>query len=254
MLRVARDVAQQADLHLYSTFLGAHALPAEFAQNRVGYVDLLCDSMLPAVAASGLAQAVDVFCENIAFSPCESARILKEATALGLARMVHADQLSDLGGAAIAAEFAALAAAHLEYTSADSVRAMAAVGTVAVLLPAAFYCMRETTQPPLAALRAAGVALAVATDCNPGTSPCASLLTAMHLGCVLLGLTPEEALRGATANAAAALGLSQDRGQLQAGMRADFAIWDVDDPLRLVLELGMHRPLQVFRDGHLRSA
>ena len=249
MLRVAHELAGQADLHCVSTFLGAHALPPEFANDRQGYLDLLCDTMLPAVAASGLAQGVDAFCENIAFSPAEVRRIFARARELGLTQRLHADQLSDLGGAALAAEFGALSADHLEFTSPASVQALATAGTVAVLLPAAFYCMRETKQPPLAALRAAAVPLAVATDCNPGSSPCASLLTAMNMGCILLGLTPQEALYGATAAAAAALGLQADRGRLAAGLRADLAIWDLDDPRRLVLELGAHRPLEVLRDG-----
>lgn len=253
MLRVAGQVAQRAGLHCQRTFLGAHALPPEYANNRSGYVELLCTVMLPAVATAGLAEAVDAFCEAIAFTPAEVRRIFVKARELGLARRLHADQLSDLGGAALAAELAALSADHLEFTSTASVQAMAGAGTVAVLLPAAFYCMRETRVPPIAALRAAGVPLAVATDCNPGSSPCASLLTAMHMGCVLLGLTPMEALHGATTSAAAALGLQHDRGRLAAGLRADLALWDVDDPLRLVLELGAHRPVQVLRDGIARG-
>lgn len=253
MLRAAHAVAAAAGMHCSATFLGAHALPPEYRDDRAGYVDLLCNTMLPAVARTGLASAVDAFCENIAFTPDEVRRVLQRARELGLARHLHADQLSDLGGAGLAAQLGALSADHLEYTSDASVQAMADAGTVAVLLPAAFYCMRETRQPPLAALRAAAVPLAVATDCNPGSSPCASLLTAMHLGCVMLGLTAQEVLYGATAAAARALGLQHDRGRIAAGLRADLVAWDTDDPLRLVLELGAHRPLTVLRDGVERS-
>lgn len=253
MLRVAQDLGRRSTLDVFSTFLGAHAVAPEFAADRTGYVDEICDVMLPAVAASNAAQAVDVFCEGIAFTPQETARIFARASELGLARKLHADQLSDLGGGALAAQFAALSADHLEYTSPESVRAMARAGTVAVLLPAAFYCMRETRLPPIAALRAAGVPMAVASDCNPGSSPCASLLTAMHMACVLFALTPAEALHGVTAAAAAALGLQRDRGRLARGLRADMVVWDVTDPLRLVLELGAHRPSFTLCQGVRRE-
>ncbi len=251
MLEVAAAVGETAGVDVRRTFLGAHALPPEFANNRTGYVDLLCDVMLPQIAALRVAEAVDVFCEGIAFTPQETARIFACARDLGLARKLHADQLSNLGGGALAARFDALSADHLEYTSPDSVRAMAAAGTVAVLLPTAFYCMRETKLPPIAALRAASVRMAIGSDCNAGSSPCASLLTAMHMACVLFGLTPEEALAGVTSRAAAALGLHTDRGSIVAGHRADLLVWPLDDPLRLVLELGAHRPELVLRAGRV---
>lgn len=254
MLQVAAAVAAIVGVDLRRTFLGAHAIAPEYAGDRAGYVDLLCSVMLPAVAASGAADAVDVFCEGVAFSVPETRQILSRARELGLARKLHADQLSDLGGAALAAEFAALSADHLEYTSIESVRAMAGAGTVAVLLPTAFYCMRETQLPPVAALRAARVPMAIGSDCNAGSSPCASLLTAMHMGCLLFGLSPEEAFAGITRCAAAALGLQHDRGRLQAGLRADLLVWDIDDPLRLVLELGAHRPTLVLCGGKQRPA
>ena len=254
MLQVAAQVSKSVDVNLYRTFLGAHALPPEYANNRAAYVELLCDVMLPQVAAAAAAEAVDVFCEGVAFTRQETARIFARARELGLARKLHADQLSDSGGGSLAAQFEALSADHLEYTSLDSVRAMAACGTVGVLLPTAYYCMRETQLPPIAALRAAGVQLAIGSDCNAGSSPCASLLTAMHMGCVLFGLTPEEAFAGVTSGAAAALGLQSDRGRLAAGMRADLLVWDIDNPLRLVLELGAHRPQLILRGGVTRQS
>jgi len=220
-----------------TTFLGAHAVPADFSGRQSDYVDELCVRMLPAIAHAGLADAVDAFCENIAFTPSETRRVFETARGLGLPVKLHADQLSDLHGAALAAEFGALSADHLEYTSEAGVRAMAASGSVAVMLPAAFYTLRETRLPPIELLRAHGVPMAVASDLNPGTSPVLSLRHAMNMACTLFRLTPEEALRGATVHAARALGLD-DRGTLQLGLRADFVVWDVDHPAELCYWIG----------------
>lgn len=237
MLRVARRIGTELGVTVRTTFLGAHAVPPEFAGRQADYVDEVCVRMLPAIARDGLADAVDAFCEGIAFTPSEVRRVFEEARALGLRVKLHADQLSDLGGAALAAEFGALSADHLEYTSEAGVRAMAASGAVAVMLPAAFYTLRETKLPPLAAFREHGVPLAVASDVNPGTSPVLSLRHAMNMACTLFRMTPEESLRGATVKAATALGLA-DRGTLEAGKRADFVIWDVEHPAELSYWIG----------------
>jgi imidazolonepropionase len=237
MLRTARRIGEHLGISVRTTFLGAHAVPPEFAGRQSDYVDEVCVRMLPAIAHEGLADAVDAFCENIAFTPSETRRVFETARALGLPVKLHADQLSDLGGAGLAAEFAALSADHLEYTGEAGVRAMAAAGSVAVMLPAAFYTLRESRLPPIAQLRAHGVPMAVASDVNPGTSPLLSLRHAMNMACTLFRLTPEEALRGATVHAARALGLA-DRGVLEAGSRADFAIWDVDHPAELCYWIG----------------
>lgn len=237
MLRVARRIGNELGITVRSTFLGAHALPPDFAGRQSDYVDEVCVRMLPAVAHARLADAVDAFCEGIAFTPSEVRRVFEQARALGLRVKLHADQLSDLDGAALAAEFGALSADHLEYTNEDGVRAMAASGTIAVMLPAAFYTLRETKLPPIAQLREHGVPMAVASDLNPGTSPILSLRHAMNMACTLFRLTPEEALRGATVNAARALGLS-DRGTLQSGKRADFVVWAIDDPAELSYWIG----------------
>jgi imidazolonepropionase len=212
-------------------------VPPEFAGRQSDYVDEVCVRMLPAIANGQLADAVDAFCETIAFTPGETRRVFETARALGLPVKLHADQLSDSGGAALAAEFGALSADHLEYTNEAGVRAMAAAGTVAVMLPAAFYTLRETRLPPLDQFRTHGVPLAVAGDVNPGTSPVLSLRHAMNMACTLFRMTPEEALRGATVNAARALGLS-DRGTLERGKRADFVLWDIDHPAELCYWIG----------------
>ncbi|MCE5232887.1 MAG: imidazolonepropionase [Mizugakiibacter sp.] len=237
MLRVARRLGAELGIGVRTSFLGLHALPPEFADDRAAYVALVCDTMLPALAEEELADAVDAFCEGIGFTPEETRRVFARARALGLPVKLHADQLSDLGGAALAAEFAALSADHLEWTSEASVRAMARAGTVAVLLPGAYYALRETRLPPVAALRAHGVPIAVATDLNPGTSPLLSLRLAMSMACTLFRLTPEEALRGATAHAARALGLA-DRGTLAVGRRADLVVWDIGQPAELCYWIG----------------
>ncbi len=236
MLRVARQLGERCGVQVRTTFLGAHALPPEFAGNADGYIDAVID-WLPRLHAEGLVDAVDAFCERIGFSPAQTRRVFEAARALALPVKLHADQLSDGAGAALVAEFGGLSADHVEHTSPEGVRAMAAAGTVAVLLPGAFHVLRETKLPPLAEFRAQGVPMAVATDCNPGTSPLLSLRQAMQLACTHFRLTPEEALRGATANAAAALGL-HDRGMLRVGMRADFVHWRIRHPAELCYWLG----------------
>ncbi|MBS0570877.1 MAG: imidazolonepropionase [Proteobacteria bacterium] len=237
MLRVARRIGAELRIDVRTTFLGAHAVPPEFAGRQADFVDEVCVRMLPAIAHAGLADAVDAFCEGIAFTPSEVRRVFEQACALGLRVKLHADQLSDLGGAALAAQFGALSADHLEYTNEEGVRAMAAAGTIAVLLPTAFYVLREKQLPPLAQFREHGVPLAVASDVNPGTSPVLSLRLSMNMACTVFRMTPEEALRGATANAARALGLA-DRGTLEAGRRADFVIWNIEHPAELSYWIG----------------
>jgi imidazolonepropionase len=237
MLHTARRIGDELGISVRTTFLGAHAVPPEFAGRQSDYVDEVCIRMLPAIANEGLADAVDAFCETIAFTPSETRRVFETARALGLPVKLHADQLSDSGGAALVAEFGGLSADHLEYTSEAGVQAMAAAGTVAVMLPAAFYTLRESRLPPLDRFRAHGVPIAVATDVNPGTSPVLSLRQAMNMACTLFRMTPEEALRGATVHAARALGLG-DRGTLEAGKRADFVVWNIEHPAELSYWIG----------------
>jgi len=239
MLRAIRALAAESGLSIRSTFLGAHAVPPEYRGRSGEYIDLVCDEMLPAAHAAGLADAVDAFCETIAFSTDEVARVFDKAQSLGIPVKLHADQLSDGGGAALAAAYGALSADHLEYTSGEGVAALAAAGTVAVLLPGAFLTLGETELPPIAALRDCYVRIALATDCNPGTSPICSLRAAMALGRALFRLTPEECLAGVTRNAAAALGLEGDRGTLAVGKRADLAIWDIGHPRELSYWMGL---------------
>lgn len=238
MLRVARQLAALG-VDVRTTYLAAHALPPE-STDAEAYIDAVC-AWLPELHAAGLVDAVDAFCEHIAFSPAQVARVFDAAQALGLPVKLHAEQLSDQGGAQLAARYRALSADHLEYLSPDGVRAMAEAGTVAVLLPGAFYALRETRLPPIAALREAGVPIALATDHNPGSSPTLSPLLMLNMACVLFGLTPEEALRGLTVNGARALGLP-DRGQLVPGQRADFCIWQAGHPRELAACFG-HNPL-----------
>lgn len=248
MLKVARELSQWRPVDVVTTYLGAHALPPEFKDNRAGYLDLVCNEVLPAVAQANLADAVDAFCEGIAFSVDETRRVFEVAKALGLPVKLHAEQLSNLGGSAMAASFGALSVDHIEYLDQAGVDAIAASGTVAVLLPGAFYYLREKQAPPVAPLRKAGVPMAVATDLNPGTSPVHSILTAMNMACVLFGLTPEEALRGVTDNAAKALGL-YDRGLLTPGMRADIALWNTQRPGDLAYPLGFNPLAAVIHNG-----
>ena len=239
MLRVARRVAEARPVRVRTTFLGAHAVPPEYKGRADAYIDEVCLPALDAAAEAGLADAVDGFCEGIAFSPAQIARVFDRARALGLPVKLHAEQLSNLGGAALAASHGALSADHLEWLDDTGVAAMARAGTVAVLLPGAFYTLRETRLPPVAALREAGVPIAVATDCNPGSSPLTSLLLALNMACTLFRLTPEEALAGATRVAARALGLD-DLGVIEPGRRADLAVWDVGHPAELPYRIGFN--------------
>ena len=231
MLRVARRLGEATGIAVRTTCLAAHALPPEFAGRADDYIAQVCE-WLPRLQAEGLVDAVDAFCESIGFSPPQTRRVFETARGLGLPVKLHADQLSDLDGGALTAEFGGLSADHLEYTNDAGVRAMAERGTVAVLLPGAFHVLRETKLPPLDAMRAHGVGMAVATDLNPGTSPLQSLRLAMAMACTHFRLTPEEALRGATVQAARALGL-HDRGRIDVGLRADLALWDVRHPAEL---------------------
>jgi imidazolonepropionase len=250
MLRVARALGRSRPVDVSTSFLGAHALPPEWKDDRAGYVCLVCEEALPAVAREGLADAVDGFCEGIAFGVAEMEQVFEAAGRLGLPVKLHAEQLSNLGGAAMAARHGALSADHIEYLDQAGVDAMAMAGTVAVLLPGAFYYLREKQAPPVAALRAAGVPIAVATDLNPGSSPVNSLLATLNMACVLFGLTPEEALKGVTVNAARALGLA-DRGRLAPGLKADFVLWDVETPGELAYPLGVNPCHAVYRNGVL---
>lgn len=238
-LRVARTIGRDAAITVRTTYLGAHAVPAEYDGRADDYVNAVCEWM-PRLHAEGLVDAVDAFCETIGFTTAQTRRVFEAAQALGLPVKLHAEQLSDQGGAALAATFGALSCDHLEYLSREGVAAMKAAGTVAVLLPGAFYMLRETRVPPIADLREAGVPMAVATDHNPGTSPGLSLLLSAHMSCVFFRLTPLEAMRGVTVHAARALGL-HDRGVLAAGMRADFAAFDVRHPNELTYWFG-HNP------------
>ena len=237
MLRVARAVAQARPVHVITTHLAAHAVPPEFKGRAAEYIDAVVIPSLRAAHAEGLVDAVDGFCEGIAFSPAEIERVFTVAAELDLPVKLHAEQLSDLKGAVLAARFGALSADHLEYLGPDGIAALAASGSVAVILPGAFYTLRETQSPPIAALRAAGVPMAVATDCNPGSSPITSLTLAMNMACTLFRMTPLEALQGVTLHAARALGL-QDRGKIAPGLRADLAIWDANHPAELSYRIG----------------
>lgn len=256
-LEIARSLEQHRPVSILPTYLGAHAIPPEFSRDdsstpsgRTAYLDLVCDQALPQVTEQGLACAVDGFCEGIAFSPEEISRVFQRAQDLGLPVKLHAEQLSNLGGSALAASFDALSVDHLEYLDQSGVEAIAKSGTVAVLLPGAFYYLRETQSPPVDLLRQHGVPIALGTDLNPGSSPVHSLLTTMNMGCVLFELTPTEVLRAVTANAAQALGL-EDRGRIAPGCRADLALWNVREPVGLCYPLG-HSPCQaVFKDGEL---
>jgi imidazolonepropionase len=251
-LRVARSLGAAEPATVRATFLGAHAVPPEFKGRADDYVACVCEEMLPAAAEAGLADAVDAFCEGIAFSPEQTARVFERAAALGLPVKLHADQLSDLGGAALAARFRALSADHLEYTSEAGVRALADAGTVAVLLPGAFYFLRESRLPPVQALRNHGVPIAIATDCNPGSAPMTSILLALNMACTLFRLTPEEALAAVTCHAARALGMAHTHGTLEVGKACDLAVWDIDEPAELAYAIGANPCVEVVRGGASR--
>lgn len=237
MLRVARRISEELPIRIQTTFLGAHAAPAAYKNNNDGYIDEVCLPALEAAHAEGLVDAVDGFCESIGFTPDQIERVFETAKVLGLPVKLHAEQLSNLGGAVLAAKYNALSADHLEYLDAAGVSAMAASGTVPVVLPGAYYFLRDMQPPPIQAFRGAGLPIAIATDCNPGSSPLTSILLAMNMACTLFHMTPEETLAGVTRNAAAALGLS-DTGIIAEGLRADLAIWNTADPAELSYRIG----------------
>jgi imidazolonepropionase len=247
MLRAARRLG--TEITVKTSFLGAHAIPPEYAGRADEYVDFVCEEVLPAAADEKLIDAVDVFCERIAFDVRQATRVLHKARTLGLAVKLHADQLSDLGGAALAARHGALSADHLEFSNEQGMQAMARAGTVAVLLPGAFYFLRETRLPPIEALRRHGVPIAIATDHNPGSSPLSSPLLAVNMACTLFRLTPEEALAGMTRNGARALGMQASHGTLETGKAADFALWDVTSPAELAYAIGANPCAGVVRAG-----
>ncbi|MCY1280888.1 Imidazolonepropionase [compost metagenome] len=249
MLRVARRLGETLPLTVRATCLAAHALPPEYAGRADDYITHICDEMLPALAGEGLVDAVDAFCEHLAFSPAQVERVFKVAKGLGLPVKLHAEQLSSLHGSSLAARYQALSADHLEYMTEDDAIAMAAAGTVAVLLPGAFFLLRETQLPPIEALRKHGVAMAVSTDLNPGTSPALSLRMMLNMACTSFRLTPEEALAGATLHAARALGLADSHGSLEVGKVADFIAWDIQRPAELAYWLGGDLPKRVIRHG-----
>jgi imidazolonepropionase len=251
MLRVARRLGRELPVSVYTTFLGAHALPPEYRGRPDEYIELVCAGMLPALAGEGLVDAVDVFCENIAFSVAQSERVFQAAAGLGLPVKMHAEQLSNIGGTQLAARYGALSTDHLEHAVEADVTAMRRAGTVAVLLPAAYYSLRETQRPPVDLFRRHGVPMAIATDCNPGTAPALSPLLAMNMACTLFGLTVEEALQGYTGHAARALGKAHLHGALAVGRDADFVLWNVDAPAELIYWLGGSPCRAVVRHGQI---
>jgi imidazolonepropionase len=253
LLRVIRRIAECAPVNVSATLLAAHALPPEYAGRAYDYVSLICDEIIPAAAKEKLADAVDVFCENIAFSPEQCRRIFDAARKCGLAVKGHMEQLTNLGGSRLAAQYGALSADHLEHLDGPGVQALARSGAVAVLLPGAFYYLRNTQKPPVGELRAAGVPIAVASDLNPGTSPLASIRLAMNFACILFGLTAEEVLAGVTCHAARALGLSDRLGTLSPGKQADFLVWDIEHPAELALQFGVPRLRQRVFKGTIVS-
>jgi imidazolonepropionase len=247
MLKVAKRLEKEFPVRVSTTFLGAHALPPEFKDDSEGYIDLVCNEMIAKIAEQGLADCVDAFCENIGFTYEQTERVFKAAQKHGLKVKLHAEQLSDQSGAGLAADYKALSADHLEYLSQSSIDKMAQSGTVAVLLPGAFYFLRETKLPPMDELRQAGVSIAVASDSNPGTSPAQSLLLMLNMACTLFHMTPLEALQGVTINAAKALGLEDTVGSIDIGKKAELALWDIDHPNQLSYQLGGNNISRVFR-------
>jgi len=252
-LAVARDLGEQQPVSVKKTFLGLHSLPPEYSADRQAFVNAVAGPWLESLAAAGLVDAVDAFCENIAFTAAEAEQLLRAAKHLGLRAHLHAGQLSDMGAAQLAARWAALSADHLEFIDAEGANAMAAAGTVAVMLPTAYFTLRQTHPPPVALLRRAGVPLAVATDSNPGTSPCTSILIALNMACTLFGLTPEEALSGVTRYAARALGVLDEVGTIEVGKRADLALWRIERPAELCYALGANACVAVMHRGKVRS-
>jgi imidazolonepropionase len=250
-LRVARRLGEAFGVTVKTTFLGAHALPPEFAGRSQAYVDLVCDTLMPALAAEGLIDAVDVFCETIGFSLAETEQVFQTAQRLGLPVKLHAEQLSDMGGSALAARYSALSCDHIEHLSARGIAAMKASGTVAVLLPGAYYFLRDTHLPPIQALRDAGVPMAVASDHNPGTSPALSLLLMLNMASTLFRLTVPEAIAGVTHHAAQALGLQETHGTIAAGMPANFVLWPLGEVSELVYWLGQRPACRVVRQGRI---
>lgn len=248
MLHVARQLEKQFPVTVRTTFLGAHALPPEY-KNKDDYIHFICSEVLPEIAQLKLADAVDVFCEDIAFSPAQCRKIFETAQTLGLPVKGHVEQLSYLAGANLVAEFSGLSVDHLEYLPESDVLNLKQKDIVGVLLPAAYYFLHESQLPPIKAMRQASLAMAVASDCNPGSAPVASLLTAMNFACVLFGLTPEESLTGVTRNAAQALGLESQKGQLAVGLDADLALWDIEHPAELSNVINMHRPTHIWVAG-----
>jgi imidazolonepropionase len=247
-LRAAKAVSEQLAVRVSKTYLGAHALPPEFAERRADFLSSVTDDILPTLAAEGLVDAVDAFCEGVAFSSGEVAQLFESAKALGLPVKLHADQLSDTSGAALAARYRALSADHLEYTNQHGIECMAHAGTVAMLLPSAYYFLAQTRRPPIDALREAGIGIAIASDCNPGTSPVLSPTSVMNMACVQFGLTPHEALAGYTREAARALGMLHEIGTLEVGKSADLAIWRISRPAELSYWIDGRVPLgRVFR-------
>jgi imidazolonepropionase len=250
-LRVARALGVAYDVTVKTTFLGAHALPSEYTGRADAYIDLVCDEMMPSLVAEGLVDAVDAFCETIGFTRSQTERVFTKAQSLGVPVKLHAEQLSDMDGAALASDFRALSCDHLEWLSQSGIENMRAAGTTAVLLPGAFYALRETRVPPIVALREAGVPIAIATDHNPGTSPCLSLLLAMNMACTLFKMTVAEALAGVTEYAARALGLQATHGALRAGTRANFVLWNVGEPSELAYWFGNAPVSTIVRNGRI---
>ena len=249
MLRVARQLGKERSVRVKTSFLGAHAIPPEFSGKADAYIDFVCEEVLPAVHYENLADAVDGFCENIAFSPNQISRVFEKAKSFGLPVKLHAEQLSNLGGATLAAKYGALSADHLEFLDQTGVEVMGESGTVAVLLPGAFYTLHETQLPPLDSLRKAEVPIAIATDCNPGSSPLTSILLCMNMACTLFRMTPEEVLSGVTRFAAQALGIGDEVGTIEVGKKAELAVWNVDQPAELAYRVGFN-PLEEMVIGH----
>jgi imidazolonepropionase len=251
MLQVAKQLEQHLDVNIMTTYLGAHAVPVEYAQRADDYIQYVCETVMPEIARLGLANAVDVFCESIGFSLEQCTKVFSAAALHGLRVKAHVEQLSDQKGAKLAAQFNALSVDHIEYLALEDVACLKQSGTVAVMLPGAFYFLNESQLPPITALRQHGVPMAVATDLNPGSSPLSSILTAMNMACVLFKLTPEEAIRGTTIHAARALGLAECKGKIAVGFDADLCLWNINHPVELVYGINQHRPLKKWYKGHV---